>query len=466
MKEFDLNIEKILDNWEIYHAVREIIANALDEQQLTSTDPIRIYKEDGVWHIADFGRGLDYHHLTQNENEEKINAENLIGRFGVGLKDALATFYRNGVKVKIRSKFGVITLKKSVKEGFNDIQTLHAQIDEPDDPYMQGTDFQLANCPDDSIEKAKSLFFCFSNEKVLESTKDGMILEKHGIANIYINGVKVATEDNFLFSYNITKLNAKIKKALNRERSNVGRTAYADSVKRILQSVDSETVLERLMKDLENIMTGRAHDEMKWLDVQLYAIQQLTKKPAHYIFITPQESLERRMDVSDSMDDGYKVFVIPDNLKQRATSIDNVMTLEKYIQKKSDTFSAVEIPKKDLSPEESEMFRKIPEILSFMGGIPRNVKSIKITEALYSASDGALTVGLWDSATKTIWIKRSQLRSLKDFANTLIHECTHAESGAGDVSRAFEWALSENLGKQTEFYNRPEKKKNWKNWFK
>ena len=32
IREFDLNIEKILENWEVYHAIREIIANALDEQ--------------------------------------------------------------------------------------------------------------------------------------------------------------------------------------------------------------------------------------------------------------------------------------------------------------------------------------------------------------------------------------------------------------------------------------------------
>ena len=33
-RQFDLNIEKILDNWENYHAVREIIANALDEMMI------------------------------------------------------------------------------------------------------------------------------------------------------------------------------------------------------------------------------------------------------------------------------------------------------------------------------------------------------------------------------------------------------------------------------------------------
>ena len=44
IREFDLNIEKILENWEVYHAIREIIANALDEQILTRSKNIDIYK--------------------------------------------------------------------------------------------------------------------------------------------------------------------------------------------------------------------------------------------------------------------------------------------------------------------------------------------------------------------------------------------------------------------------------------
>ena len=71
IKEFDLNIEKILENWEKYHAIREIIANALDEQVLTNSQEIEIKKtNDGWWHIRDYGRGINYHHLTQNENEK------------------------------------------------------------------------------------------------------------------------------------------------------------------------------------------------------------------------------------------------------------------------------------------------------------------------------------------------------------------------------------------------------------
>ena len=42
ISEFDLNIEKILENWEVYHAIREIISNALYEQILTATKEIEI----------------------------------------------------------------------------------------------------------------------------------------------------------------------------------------------------------------------------------------------------------------------------------------------------------------------------------------------------------------------------------------------------------------------------------------
>ena len=72
-KKFDLNIEKILEDWEIHHAIREVIANAIDEEFLTDTKKIDIFKDQKMrWHIRDFGRGLRYEHLTQKEDEEKL----------------------------------------------------------------------------------------------------------------------------------------------------------------------------------------------------------------------------------------------------------------------------------------------------------------------------------------------------------------------------------------------------------
>ncbi|MEI9808001.1 MAG: hypothetical protein WDO16_09065 [Bacteroidota bacterium] len=85
-------------------------------------------------HKRFWARGLKYTNLTQNENPEKLSNPKVIGKFGIGLKDALATFDRKEIKVLIKSKFGDIVLNKTAKEGFADIITLHANISEPTDP--------------------------------------------------------------------------------------------------------------------------------------------------------------------------------------------------------------------------------------------------------------------------------------------------------------------------------------------
>jgi hypothetical protein len=102
---------------------------------------------------------LKYEHLTQNENIEKLNHPHLIGKFGVGLKDALATFYRHKVDVIIKSKFCDISLGMSPKTNFSDVITLHAYVKEPSYPSMPGTEFILNNCEDCYIEQAKSFFW-------------------------------------------------------------------------------------------------------------------------------------------------------------------------------------------------------------------------------------------------------------------------------------------------------------------
>jgi len=202
IKKFDLNIEKILEDWELYDAIREVIANAIDEQLLIRTRDIEIFKDSkGKWHIRDYGRGLKYEHLTQKEDDEKLSNPYVIGKFGIGLKDAFATFERKGAKVFVKSKHGDITLTKSQKHYFEDIITLHASISPPSDPNFVGTEFVLDGVSDEDIEKAKDLFLRFSGEKVIETTEYGDVLQKKGrIARIYINGVKVSEEENFLLA--------------------------------------------------------------------------------------------------------------------------------------------------------------------------------------------------------------------------------------------------------------------------
>jgi hypothetical protein len=274
IRQFDLNIERVLEHWTVAHALREIIANALDEQALTGTVDPTIFKDaQGAWHIKDAGRGLRYDHLTQNENQEKLNNPGLvIGKFGVGLKDAFATFDRHQIQISIFSAHGDITISKTTKHGFTDIVTLHALIRPPSYPTLIGTEVILMGVKDDDLAKAKDFFLKYSGDEVLERTRYGDVLLTHGLqSRIYVNGLCVAEEDNFLFSYNITSLTSNLRKALNRERSNVGRTAYTDRVKSILLECSQPTVAKALADDLKNFETGGIHDELQWTDVSVHA---------------------------------------------------------------------------------------------------------------------------------------------------------------------------------------------------
>ena len=272
-----------------------MIANALDEQALTETRDPEIFRDaHGRWHVRDWGRGLRYEHLTQNENKEKLaHPDQVVGKFGVGLKDALATFDRHRVAVVIRSRYGDITTGKQAKHGFADIKTLHALITESADPSFTGTEFILHGdaLGERQVEEAKALFLRYSGDEELGVTPFGTVLRRANArarARIYVNGLRVAEEDNFLFSYNITSPTAALRRALNRERSNVGRSAYTDRVKSILLACDQDDVIDPLVADLQNYERGTQHDETQWLDVGLHTCKQLNAR-RKVIFLTAFE---------------------------------------------------------------------------------------------------------------------------------------------------------------------------------
>lgn len=448
---FDLNVEKVLNDWEVYHAIREIISNALDESILTGTKEIELSKDKmGNWHIRDFGRGLSYKHLTQNENKEKLDRKDLIGKFGVGLKDALAVFYRHGITVIIRSKYGTMSLVEAGKIGFKDLKTLHVKIEKPTEKNFIGTDFTLQGTTDNDIENAKSLFLKFSRAEKLESTKYGEVIEKVGNSgNVYINGVKVAEEENFLFSYNITLISNDIKKALNRERTNVGRSAYAARIKAILIECENAEIAKFLIEDLKEYDSGEIHDELKWIDVQQRAVQILNSKEK-VLFLSTDEMLTETKMVDEAKRGRYKIIGIPKSLRDRLGDLQDIngnpiRDLSIFQKEYIESFEFKFIDIKQLNKREIMVFNFTNDLFGLIGGQPEIVKGVKISETMRSTTGTMLdAVGVWEAPY--IIIKRTELRELRSYASTLLHEAAHALSGADDVDRDFELKLSEFLG--------------------
>ncbi len=455
-KIFDLNIEDVLENWEPYHAIREVIANALDEQLISDTADIEISEGEDGWHIRDFGRGIQIEHFTMNENPEKLDSKDgVIGKFGVGLKDALATFNRNGISPEIRSVHGTYTVAAHSKHGFEDISTLHVEYDDtPND--TEGTDVYLVGATESQVSDAKDLFLKFSDTRVVEDTKFGSVLEPvdSGSNRVYINGVLANEEENFLYSYNITKLTKQMRKALNRERTNVGRATYTERIKAILKAVDSEEVKSALAEQVKMRSSGEQCDEVGWAEVAQVAIQALADLEDGVVYVTEEEMLDNPDLMGRMRAEGRTIITV--SSKDRGRIPDgSATTLVDYVTEYNDSFEFQYIEEDELTASEREIFGKTSEILGLVGWSEGDIPKVLISETMQPEAGGDAgglftivieAVGIWQQATNTITIKRSQLSSLSEYAATLLHEAAHASSGATDATREFELELTNYLG--------------------
>ncbi|TMD73945.1 MAG: ATP-binding protein [Chloroflexi bacterium] len=448
---FDLNVEKILDHWGVPEAAREVIANALDEQALSGTAQPQIVKRRDGWHITDSGRGLRYQHLTQNENPEKRRRSDLVvGKFGVGLKDALATFDRRGIEVRIRSPHGDITLQRAAKSNFADVKTLHAAITPPSEPRRRGTDFTLGGLSDADMAAARDYFLRFADDKELEKTELGVILERRPDepARIYVKGVRVALEDQFLFSYNITSTTAQLQRALNRERSNVGRAAYQDRVKAILLKAKSDAVATQLVGDLTRIPLGTNHDEITWLDVQEQAVRILATK-GKTVFVSSQQMFTMGSTIQEARADGYRVIVVPDRLLGRLSNLrdldgNRILDISGFVQVWNASFTYNFVDPAKLNKKERMAWAILPDLIRLAGAHAKRVKEVRISATMRLDEGAYETEGVWDSPH--IVVKRSVLDSPRHFARVVLHEIAHASSGGNHGSLAFMAAIDDLAG--------------------
>jgi hypothetical protein len=453
-KRFDLNMEEdLLETWEKSDGVQELIANALDEQALTETGPVDIFQDDeGRWHIRDYGRGLRYQHFTQGEDEEKlVNPDTVIGKFGVGLKDALAVLYRHGVEVTIHSRHNTFTVEEAAKAEFEDVETLHALVQPPEHPDLEGTDVVLAGVNEADVELAKENFLQFSDEVLIEETAFGEVYENAGDeTNIYVTGLRVATEPDFMFSYNITNTTKRIRDALNRERSNVGRSAYTPRVKKILQECKSENIAERLVSEFERFEEGTEREELGWKPIRLHAAKLLNAQK-DVVFTTVGEQREKRDLVDHARQDGYDVVTVPENIRDELRNVSDaegneMRDINVYSTEYEESFQYEWVAEEDLTEDERAVWRLRHDINDLLDD-PPYVEEMRVSETMrITGGEDWKTQGTWQPLEQRIVIHRPLLQDPTNFAAILLHEVAHPKSGnAPDQTREFERALTDLL---------------------
>jgi len=211
-------------------------------------------------------------------------------------------------------------------------------------------------------------------------------------------------------------------------------------------------VAQVLAADLSNIERGTQHDEVTWTDVAVHACQILDARKK-VVFVTASELSSARDSIDHATEDGYEVIAIPDNVRRSLAGLKDIQgnpvrDLSVYQAEWNSSFEFKFVPRDRLTPAEQKMFDRWQGIVQLVGGLPSQVREVRISETMRpDLGTGGECLGLWEPDKKRIIIKRTELTSIPSFAGTLLHEITHARSGAPDVSRDFETALTEVIGR-------------------
>lgn len=99
-----------------------------------------------------------------------------------------------------------------------------------------------------------------------------------------------------------------------------------------------------------------------------------------------------------------------------------------------------------LSDKEKEVWQMKNVILKCIGGLPDNVRTIRLAEMIHFKSEDKCTYGCFRPAEEDIIISRHLLLRPEAFLGVLCNELAHAKSEADDISKDFEDELTNMLG--------------------
>ena len=285
----DLNIGKeCLDNWDNSHAIRELIANAIDAHTGSKIEKsIVIRQNKNNYEIIDYGRGIIQDDFIQKTNKIKTSNTNFIGQFGIGLKDSLGVLCKNDININIFTKQYKFKPRYDEKKGTTTHTLLIDVSNNTEKNINYGTKIVLCGIDKKDIENAKDYFIDYTTKKYeILYNSDECIYKFDNKQMIFINGMRTSKTSDTYFSYNITKTKD-LQKYFNRDRDDKDWKLFKKNIQNILENIDifnKDITKDNLVKDIIKILGEKTLKEFDKIDI----IRNLLKKfndSNKYIFI-------------------------------------------------------------------------------------------------------------------------------------------------------------------------------------
>ena len=188
-----------------------------------------------------------------------------------------------------------------------------------------------------------------------------------------------------------------MRKALNRERTNVGRTTYSERVKSILKSAKSDTVKEELAEQISIRYSGEQCDEITWSEIAQVGIEALAKRDNNAVFVTEREMLYNPDEMERMRMEGRNIIVSNERDRGKIQTEDAV-TFTSYVQDFKDSFEFDYVEPNSLSAAERKVFDKTDSIMKMVGWTDEEMPEILISNTLQKETDTSSGILLTFSA--------------------------------------------------------------------
>ena len=338
--------------------------------------------------------------------------------------DYSISFDENGDLIVKSSSIDVNSLKKVPIENINLNYEIFSngqsvKLSDIDVPVLENSTLIFRNLPQNYNDKVKFFFKDLSNEKTLEETDFGEVLLKEDISKIYVSGFLVATEPNFLFSYNIKTPSKSIIEKLEHFDIPFKRTAYVNKIKKILLYCENAEVAIYLADDLKKLINGESHDEINWKDVQIHAIK-LLNGLNKVLFFTEKEEEQYSKIIEFAKSKGYKLILVSEALRkyldnERDIFGNRINTTLKFYNEYSKSFQFDFVDLKNL---ENEELKNLELIQKFLNLLELNLKILVSNNMLQSLDNREETFAC--NIENQIIFKRNILKDLNLLLNQFL----------------------------------------------
>lgn len=405
-----------LPEWNISHALRELLQNAKDaELEFNAPMGVRHRKDTNTLVIENDGCVIPHEALLFGHTT-KLDRGDLAGKFGEGIKLAMVVLARSGYDVKIRSGSEVWVPKIERSDKFNaDVLCVHIEKGRACKDRVQ---IEVGGITAEEWETMKGHFLFLSDLKGrhVETSQGTLLLDARYQGKMFVKGIFVQNNPQLIYGYNL-------------------KDAQIDRDRKMIQSADSQFRILDIWKEALVTHTIMVEDTFSGLlDKQAADVEGLRDWNVHSIPLEQRQSLAARFKtthgdsavpvgtLADSKDIehlGRKGIIVPKSLKAVLESVMDSAEVAKVKLREEVTKT---YGWHELTEVEKANMEKVLNIVSKVS--PCSLDEVDIVDF----RDPCLKGMFKDTR---ILLAKTQVQDLCEGLATFIHELAH-KIGGGD----------------------------------